>query len=163
MVIRPAMCGSNRIGTRPISGNADRSSISRRALGKVNASTSGSARVKVERTRIAGCGSNWYRPGQTSGGSGSRNGEWSGTLINPQEFKYWAFTRGVNVAMADSSAKFRRLGANINGRTDYRQDWMTRYNASGWTINEWQDTNFCHTLLYQPDFDFENFGTPIEW
>ena len=94
---------------------------------------------------------------------GVQNGTYSGTLLNPSAFSFWAFSKGVNVAMADSSAKFRRLGANINGRTDYRQDWMTNYNASGWTIGEWQDTNFCHTLLFQPDFDFTNFGTPIEW
>ncbi|MBS1719891.1 MAG: prepilin-type N-terminal cleavage/methylation domain-containing protein [Armatimonadetes bacterium] len=92
---------------------------------------------------------------------GSVNGQWSGTLF-PQ-FSYYVFNRGVNVTFTDSSAKFRRMGANINGRTDFRTDWMTNYNAQGVPSSEWQDTNFCHTLLFQPDFDFQNFGTPVQW
>jgi hypothetical protein len=93
--------------------------------------------------------------------SGATNGQSSGTLF-PQ-FSYYVFNRGVNVTFADSSAKFRRMGANINGRTDFRTDWMSNYNAQGVPSSEWQDTNFCHTLLFQPDFKFQNFGTPVQW
>ena len=94
---------------------------------------------------------------------GNTNGQYSGQLLMPRGFSIWNVGKGVNVAMADTSSKFRRMAANVNGRTDFKTDWLTRYDASGWTQREWQDTNFCHDLLFMPDFDFQNYGTPIEW
>jgi len=91
------------------------------------------------------------------------NGTWSETWLVVPGNTMWMYGKGVNMAMADSSAKFRKMGMNINGKTDYRTDWLTRYNATGYGTAEWQDTNFCHTMLYMPDFDFQNFGTPIEY
>jgi hypothetical protein len=92
---------------------------------------------------------------------GSINGQWSATLL--PAFSFWVFKRGVNVSFADSSAKFRRMAGNINGLTDYKTDWMINYNAQAQPNGEWQDTYFCHTLLFQPDFDFHTWGTPYAW
>lgn len=90
------------------------------------------------------------------------NGTW-GTVwgIFPSS-SYWVHTGGINATMADTSSKFRRIGSNINGRTDFRTDPYSQYDARGLTYTRWWDTNFCHSLLFQPDFDFQNFGTPIE-
>jgi prepilin-type N-terminal cleavage/methylation domain-containing protein len=90
------------------------------------------------------------------------NGTW-GTIwgIFPSS-SYWVHQGGMNAGMADTSAKFRRIGSNIDGRTDFRTDPYTRYNAQGLTYTRWWDSNYCHALLFQPDFDFSNYGTPIE-
>ncbi len=94
---------------------------------------------------------------------GSANGVWSSAFSVPFGFSMWTYGKGVNVASADGSAKYRRVGSNVRGSTDYRTDWMTQYDEAGRSYTEWQDSNFCHTMLFQPDFDFENFGSPIEY
>ena len=48
----------------------------------------------------------------------------------------------------------------MGGRTDYRTDPFTQYNAKGRAVRSWYDKNYCHPLQYMPDFDFQNFGTP---
>lgn len=92
---------------------------------------------------------------------GANNGEYSG-LFTP-EASMWVYSNGLIVTHADTSTKFRRVGANVNGRTDFRTDFYSRYDSSGKPAAQWQDSNFCHALLFQPDFDFTNYGTPIEW
>ena len=95
---------------------------------------------------------------------GTKNGEWSSN--------YWwssvplklrpSFGTGSNVAYADGSAKFRRMFANQGGKTDFRTDPFTQYDAQGNATMGWFDTNYCHALLFQPDFEFERFGNPVE-
>ncbi|CAN5688674.1 hypothetical protein BH11ARM2_BH11ARM2_10000 [soil metagenome] len=89
------------------------------------------------------------------------NGTYSGMFT--ADASMWVYGNGQNVVFSDSSAKFRKLGGNINGKTDYRTDFYSAYDAQGKPTGQWQDTNFCHALLFQPDFDFQNFGTPVEW
>jgi prepilin-type N-terminal cleavage/methylation domain-containing protein len=93
----------------------------------------------------------------------TQNGAWSGLLWQDPMPTMWAYSRGINVAFADSSAKFRKMGMNVGGKSDYRTDFFSKYNASGVPAAEWQDTNWCHTLLFQPDFEFGDYGTPVHW
>lgn len=93
--------------------------------------------------------------------SGARNGEWS-ELSNPNGASMWLFGNGVNAVYADTHAKFTRVASGATNASDYRNDFWAAYDSGGrprW--NEWQDSNFCHTLLFMPDFDFQNYGTPV--
>lgn len=101
------------------------------------------------------------RPGCYPYSSGG-NGQWSEMLIN-SSYTQWVHGRGQITVQADSSAKWRSMNSGVNVRSDFRTMYWTRFTATGVSTTEWQDTNFCHTLLFQPDFDFENFGTPIEY
>ncbi|MBS1712562.1 MAG: prepilin-type N-terminal cleavage/methylation domain-containing protein [Armatimonadetes bacterium] len=102
-----------------------------------------------------------YVPSSPSCNGAARNGEWS-ELSNPNGASMWMFGQGMNATYADSHAKFTRVAGGPTTASDFRNDFWAAYNANGvarW--NEWQDTNFCHTLLFMPDFDFQNFGTPV--
>ncbi|MFZ4507885.1 MAG: hypothetical protein ACOYON_09345 [Fimbriimonas sp.] len=68
----------------------------------------------------------------------------------------------MNMAFADGSAKFRNVGGNINGMTDFRKDPYSQYDANGKPHSGWFDSNYCHALLFSPDFDFGDFGSPVE-
>ena len=65
----------------------------------------------------------------------------------------WIHSNGVNFVFADGSAKWRKLGSVTNGRTDFRVDPYTNYNASGVPSNVW--TNGCHPWLFRPDYNFQ--------
>jgi prepilin-type N-terminal cleavage/methylation domain-containing protein len=91
------------------------------------------------------------------------NGTWSVMIGGSQSKSRWVHGQGIVVAAADTSAKYRRMGANINGYTDYKTDPYFNYNASGVPRGEWQDSNFCHSLQFQPDFDFQNWGNPVAY
>lgn len=89
------------------------------------------------------------------------NGTYS-ELSNPSGASMWMFGQGMNAVFSDTHARFQKVAGGATNASDYRTDFWGAYNANGvarWT--EWQDTNFCHTLLFMPDFDFSNFGTPI--
>ena len=110
---------------------------------------------------------NCYNPNQqckyvpaTPNCSDSRNGEWS-TWQVPQN-SLWAYGRGITATFADGSAKYRNVGGNINGKSDFKKDPYSQYDAKGQPHNGWYETNYCHALLFRPDFDFNDFGTPIE-
>jgi prepilin-type N-terminal cleavage/methylation domain-containing protein len=102
--------------------------------------------------------------------SGARNGEWSQLWAN-SNFRpptMYVHGRGIIVGFADTSARFRAIGANVRAagstatvRTDFRNDPFLNYDQNGRANAEWQDSNFCHSLLFRPDFDFQNFGIPI--
>lgn len=91
------------------------------------------------------------------------NGEWS-QLTNPDGASMWLFGPGMNAVFTDSHAKFQRVAGGPTNASDYRTDFWAVYGNNGvaqW--NEWQDTNWCHTLLFMPDFNFQDFGTPVLW
>jgi len=91
------------------------------------------------------------------------NGTWS-ELSNPAGASMWLYGNGMNAVFTDSHAKFQRVASGPTTASDFRSDFWARYNAGGvaqWV--EYQDTNFCHTLLFMPDFDFNDFGTPIQY
>lgn len=112
------------------------------------------------RLRCASPGTCAFVPSSPTCGS-TTNGAWS-ELSNPNGASMWLFGQGMNAVYVDSHAKFTRVAGTATNASDFRTDFWAAYNANGvarW--NEWQDTNFCHTLLFMPDFDFANFGTPV--
>jgi prepilin-type N-terminal cleavage/methylation domain-containing protein len=106
-------------------------------------------------------GSCRYVPSSSSCDATARNGEYS-ELSDPGGASMWMFGQGMNATYADSHAKFTRVAGGATNASDFRNDFWAAYDANGvarW--NEWQDTNFCHTLLFMPDFDYVNYGTPV--
>ena len=78
----------------------------------------------------------------------------------------WIYGKGQIWVATDTSAKYRRLAGNIEGNTDYRTDPYSNYNAEGKPRELWRTESGCHSPLFVPDQDFENFGNvfpaPIE-
>lgn len=97
----------------------------------------------------------------SSGSCNGSNGTWS-ELGSPNGASMWMFGQGMNAVFADTHARFQKVAGGATNASDYRTDFWARYNANGVAqYAEWQDTNFCHTMLFMPDFDFSNYGTPI--
>ncbi len=76
----------------------------------------------------------------------------------------WIYGQSQTWVHADTSAKSRRLGANINAtgtaRTDIKTDPYTSYGAGGVdNFTAWYDDGYCHALLFRPDFDFATWPT----
>ena len=85
-----------------------------------------------------------------------------GTVSRPM----WNYGRGQIWVATDTSAKYRRLGGNIQGNTDYRTDPFSDYTPDGRPRAIWRTESGCHSPLFMPDQDFSNFGhvhpSPIE-
>jgi prepilin-type N-terminal cleavage/methylation domain-containing protein len=100
-----------------------------------------------------------------AGCSTAANGTTSRLYYDNASFK--VHSDGINISFADSSAKFRRIGANVNGATDFRTDSYSRYSAAAIPTRRWFDSNACHPILFRPDFEFGDFSTganlPIEF
>jgi prepilin-type N-terminal cleavage/methylation domain-containing protein len=62
----------------------------------------------------------------------------------------WIHNRGAIFVMADGSARWRRLGGVVGGRTDGNTDPYTNYDDSGFPKSAWVDG--CHAWLFRPDF-----------
>ncbi|MGV3614029.1 MAG: prepilin-type N-terminal cleavage/methylation domain-containing protein [Fimbriimonas sp.] len=95
----------------------------------------------------------------------ARNGGFSQVIVQPEipdvkSRPMWTYGRGQIWVSTDTSAKYRRLGANIQGNTDYRTDPFSGYSADGRPTSVWKDESACHNLLFRPDFDFSDFGNP---
>lgn len=91
------------------------------------------------------------------------NGTWSDMAFFDETYSQWVHGRGQITVQADSSAKWRSMNGGVNTPSDFRTMYWTRFTANGGSRTEWQDTNFCHTMLFMPDFDFATFGTPVEY
>jgi prepilin-type N-terminal cleavage/methylation domain-containing protein len=75
------------------------------------------------------------------------------TKFDSANSSYWMYKRGANWTLADSHAKFRRLGATLApNNTDWRTDPYTQYNSLGNAGYFWW--NGCHAWLFRPDYDF---------
>ncbi len=101
---------------------------------------------------------------------GAANGQWSQLLGGSASRSRWVHGQGIVSAMADTSAKFMRTGGNVRPQgstatvlTDFRTDFYFNYDAQGQPNGQWQDQFFCHALMFQPDFDFQNYGIPTPW
>jgi prepilin-type N-terminal cleavage/methylation domain-containing protein len=66
----------------------------------------------------------------------------------------WAYSKGQNWGLADTHAKFRRVGTRIGpiDTLDYRVDPWTHYQTNGFA--DYQITDGCHPWLFRPDYDF---------
>ena len=63
--------------------------------------------------------------------------------------------RRAEFVLADGSAKWRRLGAQLApAPTDWRTDPYTQYDAQGRPAVYWYDG--CNPLLFRPDYDPDN-------
>lgn len=98
----------------------------------------------------------------TSGCDQNVNGGTSALFQVFEGSSMWVYGNGMNIAFADTSAKYRKVGMNLNGKTDFRSDFYSHYDNTGRPFAQWRDTNACHSLLFQPDFDFSNWGNPLE-
>lgn len=74
----------------------------------------------------------------------------------------WAYGKSQTWAYADGHAKSKQVGMHINGRSDFRNDLYSRYDAQGVPHGGWYDENYCHSLTFAPDFDGTIIGTPYE-
>jgi len=87
----------------------------------------------------------WNNGCQTGNGSTSVMFTLSGTM--------WIHSGGANFAMADGSAKWRRLGAAITpDNTDANMDPYTGYDVNGFPGFYWWDG--CHAWLFRPDVEW---------
>jgi hypothetical protein len=67
---------------------------------------------------------------------------------------------------ADSHVKTRKSGVYTTGQRDARSDpfayylgkEVDRFRAGG--ARYW-DINYCHPYMFRPDFDFQNWDTPL--
>lgn len=110
-----------------------------------------------------------YQPA-SSGCSKSVNGQQSTTALTTTggtSASAWAFAKGQNFVMSDSSAKFRRLGSQKSPQqTDYKVDPWAEYSASGNGIptRSWYGgagATGCHAYLFRPDFDFATWDQAV--
>ncbi|MBL8088044.1 MAG: prepilin-type N-terminal cleavage/methylation domain-containing protein [Chthonomonas sp.] len=85
---------------------------------------------------------------------------WGYSRVKPS---MWVFNKGMNAAMVDGSARFFPMGQNLGGDTDYRTDFRSKYDKNGYAEYVWKDENGRHPILFRPDFDFENFGSPVRF
>lgn len=100
-----------------------------------------------------------YVPPSATCGSG--NGQWTVLFTNVDSA--WVYGRSQTWSMADSSARVKRVGMQINGRTDFRQDPYSRYQSNGVPGGGWYDQFYCHHLTFAPDYDGSTInGTPYE-
>ncbi len=94
-----------------------------------------------------------YQPRSTSGcatGNGALGYVFGPIVAGASQ---WHYSKGQNYALADTSAKFRRVGATLSpGATDFRTDPMTGYDAQGVAGSYWW--NGCHAWFFRPDYDF---------
>lgn len=96
-----------------------------------------------------------YQP-KVSTCSSAINGQWSVTWGISQNTGWDVHQRGLNYVYCDSHAKWRRNGVFSTGNTDPRTDPHAEYNGQ-FTVGQWYDEFYCHSYLFRPDFDFENW------
>jgi prepilin-type N-terminal cleavage/methylation domain-containing protein len=113
-----------------------------------------------------------YTPTPVGGDCFATNGGFSQNIfINDQpnsvSRSMWVYGRGQIWVNTDTSAKYRRLGGNIQGNTDYRTDPYSNYTSDGRPRDLWRTESGCHSPLFAPDSDFSDFGAvfpaPIEF
>ncbi len=100
-----------------------------------------------------------YQP-PVNGCSSTVNGQFSLSSMNSQSTGYDVHTGGVNFSFADSSAKWRKLGVRTSSNTNPQVDPYANYGGGIDPIRRWQSQFGCHSYLFRPDFDFQNWDVP---
>jgi len=78
----------------------------------------------------------------------------TGNLFGLQGPTMWIHSGGATFLMADTHAKWRRLGATLSpGNTNANLDPYTGYDANGLPGYVW--TNGCHPWLFRPDAEYD--------
>ena len=89
----------------------------------------------------------------TATGCSTGNGATSSMYLTYNNGSYWTYSQGQNWGLADSHAKFRRVGATLApADTNWRTDPWTQYTTNGTAASYWWDG--CHPWLFRPDYDF---------
>ena len=101
-----------------------------------------------------------YNPGN-AGCSNANNGFTSDlerTIAGGTRVTAWTYLQGQNFVATDTSAKFRRIGSQVDPvQTDYRTDPWATYVEGGrpekvWYLNSGGSS--CHPYMFRPDYDF---------
>ena len=103
-----------------------------------------------------------YTP-SVPGCSSAVNGQWSGISRNSQNTGYSVHSGGVNVAFTDGSAKWRKIGVGSTGKTNERTDPFSEYAGTELPTKAWYGAYGCHAYLFRPDFDFQNWDSPVSF
>jgi prepilin-type N-terminal cleavage/methylation domain-containing protein/prepilin-type processing-associated H-X9-DG protein len=102
-----------------------------------------------------------------AGCGGPNNGETSFYTTNVSTLGWDMHNRTLTYAYADGHAKARPIGVykddmRQDARSDpfafYRGQEVDRFRPGG--ARYW-DANYCHGYLFRPDFDFQNWDTPL--
>jgi len=103
-----------------------------------------------------------YTPVSSSDCAGFGNGTYD-YYIYPNASQ-WVYGKSQIWVYADTSAKAKPIGMNIGGKTDFKTDPYTEYQANAVDSETgWFDQYYCHALLFRPDFDFQTWPTaPVE-
>lgn len=92
-----------------------------------------------------------YNPGTYA--QGSAGGGKGAFYVLDFTTTQWSYAKGTVVSFADSSVKWRRIGATLKPKdTDYRVDPMTGYDNNGVAGFYWWDN--WYAWLFRPDYDF---------
>jgi prepilin-type N-terminal cleavage/methylation domain-containing protein len=80
------------------------------------------------------------------------------TIAGGTRVTAWTYLQGQNFVATDTSAKFRRIGSQLDPLlTDYRTDPWATYLVGGrpekvWYVNTGGSS--CHPYMFRPDYDF---------
>lgn len=88
--------------------------------------------------------------------SSAVNGQWSITYGITNNTGWDVHSRGLNWCYTDSHAKWKGNGVYKTGNTDPRVDPHSQYDGV-FSAGQWYDQYFCHSYLFRPEFDFENW------
>lgn len=105
-----------------------------------------------------------YQP--AAAGCGATNGSISFYTSNSSNFGWDMHNRTFVYSYADSHVKTRKSGVYTTAQRDARSDpfayylgkEVDRFRAGG--ARYW-DINYCHPYMFRPDFDFQNWDTPL--
>jgi prepilin-type N-terminal cleavage/methylation domain-containing protein/prepilin-type processing-associated H-X9-DG protein len=94
-----------------------------------------------------------YIPRQSSAPPCAPGNGGTSNILSFNAVTLWIHNQGAIFVFADGSAKWRRLGATINGRNDPNVDPHQTYDNTGAPGGVWFDG--CHVVLFRPDFQFQ--------
>lgn len=93
------------------------------------------------------------------------NGTWTVVIIEATQAAFGShhiYGNGENWTYTDSSAKFKKLGMQLNGASDFRNDPWTRYDSGARPGGGWYDQWYCHMYAFTPDWDGQAPTAPYE-
>lgn len=96
-----------------------------------------------------------YKP-KAAGCNMRVNGEGSGTWFVTERTGWDVHSGGLNYAYCDGHVRWRPVGVNRRGETNPRIDPNAEYEGQR-ALGQWYDEFYCHSYLFRPDFDFENW------
>lgn len=93
------------------------------------------------------------------------NGTWTLVIIFADQNRFgshYIYGTGENWTYADTSAKFKKLGRQQLGASDFRNDPYSQYTTQGKPGGAWYDASYCHMYSFAPDWDGTVPAVPFE-